>query len=549
MSANAANDTIHFPPAHLVDCILHYGSTDFHVHMFVLLHHSAYFRTVFEMLSAQSPSSSSSSSSDDSQPCSHPWIAHCIHLPQLNRLVEGNVVTAADIHLFLCHLYFSSHHCYPPFLPGTDVDLTVASSPLSMHFAPILSLAWSDESPQLRFADGDLVCNESLLTLAHYFDCAQMLQQCEVVLLAQTKFGAEHEEAAWLTSHCLESLQCADRYRLRRWRAECTRVVAADRSISRTAGYKRAKLTWGTALQAEVTAAMAQGTVEQAGVEEQTDSQQLIASPTLPTIGSFEVIGDAVFFPPRQLADFVLHYDDISFHIHRFVLHFHSTFFRTYFETLSRATHDSSPSSKRARRCNHPHIDDCYQMLRQIQLVTKEAVTADDFRLFLCHLYFGAHYCYPPYLPLTDVDLDSDVDPLPVSLSFSPSPISWFVHSTQLRMCDEGREFVMHESLLTLARSFDCAQLLKRCEAVLLSAVEWSESTGNVDWLNGFCWWWLEFSERYRLADVRRAFIRFIASNRGLLDSQQFREAKQARDKGLLLEIMEVAIRVRDGEV
>ena len=38
-----------------------------------------------------------------------------------------------------------------------------------------------------------------------------------------------------------------------------------------------------------------------------------------------------VTFPPSELADFVLHYDNTAFHVHNFLLHHHSAYFRTYF--------------------------------------------------------------------------------------------------------------------------------------------------------------------------------------------------------------------------
>ena len=125
---------------------------------------------------------------------------------------------------------------------------------------------------------------------------------------------------------------------------------------------------------------------------------------------------DIVFFPPREVADFVIHYDK-HFHVHKFVLHHHSAYFRAYFLTLSpqsdvyidvdiRPASDSSPAIKRPKRCNHPTIAHCIHLPQQITLVDKDDVDADDFELFLCHLYFSAHYCYPPCLPKTDIDLE-----------------------------------------------------------------------------------------------------------------------------------------------
>ena len=231
--------------------------------------------------------------------------------------------------LFLCHLYFARQYRYPPFLAVTDVDLTATAPPLSLHFPPVRSLDWSDKSRRLRSTDdGKLFArNEALLTLAHYIDCAQMMQQCEAVCLTQVADGERGNNYLWLTSQCLESLQYADRYNMRVWKAACLRIIAADKGVSKTAEYRKAELTWGAQLLEEVQAAADEG---QTGAEEHKNVQQLPPSPILPTIRQFDSIGDAVFFPPRQHADFVIQYVDTDFYVHRFVLYYHSAFFRTH---------------------------------------------------------------------------------------------------------------------------------------------------------------------------------------------------------------------------
>ena len=104
------------------------------------------------------------------------------------------------------------------------------------------------------------------------------------------------------------------------------------------------------------------------------------------------------FFPPRQHADFVIHYDDKAFHVHKFVLHHHSAYFRAYFKTLTQSL-DSSipPPTKKRRSCHHPSIAHCIHLPQQMYLVEEEGIVdAADFDLFLCHLYFSDRYCYPP---------------------------------------------------------------------------------------------------------------------------------------------------------
>ena len=179
--SSSAGKTVLFPPRKLIDYVIHFDSSDFHVHKFVLHHHSTYFRTHFETLLQASQDSSSSSSNAPQQPCSHPSIAHCIHLPLQTRLVEGGLVTAADLRLFLCHLYFSAHYCYPPFLPLTDVDLDDDFPPLSLHFTPVPTLDWSGASRQLRSTSTDdgaqFSRTEALLTLAY----STALRRCRSV--------------------------------------------------------------------------------------------------------------------------------------------------------------------------------------------------------------------------------------------------------------------------------------------------------------------------------------------------------------------------------
>ena len=241
---------VFFPPHELADFVIHYNNSHFHVHKFVLHHHSAYFNAYFRTLT--NTASSSSPSSDDAQLCKiHPQIAHCIHLPQQARLAGGEEVDADDFCLFLCHLYFSSHYCYPPYLPLTDVDLDGDSPPLSQTFPPITSLDF-ESVETLRCSDGEYEFNESLLTLAHYFDCAAMMAQCEIILLKQLEYGERTGDHVWLVEVCFLWLPVADRYRLSKQRKACIHVLAADRGLLQRKEYQRAKQTWDRSLMADL---------------------------------------------------------------------------------------------------------------------------------------------------------------------------------------------------------------------------------------------------------------------------------------------------------
>ena len=253
---NAVN-AVFFPHRRCVDVIIHYAGTDFHVHQQVLYHHSAYFRRHLEGSAA---ADSSGPASNRPRRCNHPHIAHCIHLPQQTTLVAETVVTADDFQLFLCHLYFSAHYCYPPFLPKTDIDLDAESPPLCQTFPAVTSLDWSDKSPQLRISDEDgnrFAFNEALLTLAHYLECSAMMQQCETVLLTQEEWNKTVHNRAWLARSSLWWLLKAETYKLHKCRRACIRAIAnAPDSVREEDVYKSAKQQWDKEVLLEMVEAM-----------------------------------------------------------------------------------------------------------------------------------------------------------------------------------------------------------------------------------------------------------------------------------------------------
>ena len=153
-------------------------------------------------------------------------------------------------------------------------------------------------------------------------------------------------------------------------------------------------------------------------------------------------------------------------------------------------------------------------------------VTAEDLRQFLCPLYFASHYCYPPYLPKTDIDLDADNPPLRLTFR-SIESLEWSDIAPQQRQRDMGVRLVLtfFESPITLGYYFDCAALMAQCEAVMLTA--------------GNSWCWLLFCHHYRLDRAKKDFIERIVDVSGLLKSEQYKRAKQNWDKELVLELVE----------
>ena len=255
---------------------------------------------------------------------------------------------------------------------------------------------------------------------------------------------------------------------------------------------------------------------------------------------------NSVHFPPRQLADFVIHYDDTAFYVNKFVLHYHSAYFRTYFDTLSSPTNSSSPTepptSKKSKHCNHPSIAHCIHLPQQTDLVEKKPATAKDFRLFPCHLYFASHYCYPPSLPKSDVDLAASSPPLSLHFPSIPS-LDWSNTSPQLRFTNEDGKFTAeNKSLLAIAYYLDCAAVMAQCEAVLMTMVEWGKKSKDSEWIVTKSWFWLQHAARYKLVRAKGAFIRVIAADKGLLENERYKQAKQQWDKALLMEMMEGAL-------
>ena len=55
-----------------------------------------------------------------------------------------------------------------------------------------------------------------------------------------------------------------------------------------------------------------------------------------------------VTFPPSKHVDFVLHYGNTAFHVHKLVLHHHSAYFRTYLDTLPAPSRSKAKKRKKA---------------------------------------------------------------------------------------------------------------------------------------------------------------------------------------------------------
>ena len=119
-------------------------------------------------------------------------------------------------------------------------------------------------------------------------------------------------------------------------------------------------------------------------------------------------------FPPAFHSDFVIHYRGTSFHVHKFILSCHSSYFRTYRQQLADGLR-AYPTTE----CNeHADIAHC---IRVPDSCGKLDASSDDFRLFLCHLYFADCYGCMSFRPVTDVVMAAQPPPL-VSLTCPSLP-------------------------------------------------------------------------------------------------------------------------------
>ena len=126
--------------------------------------------------------------------------------------------------------------------------------PVSLQFSGIQQLSnsrWFHDLTPLRSSDNNISKqHESLLTLAHYLDCAQMMQQCEAAMM--TAAHVDDENYSWLVPHCWSSLQYSSRYKLEKAKAFHIATIPADDDLLETEEYKDGKLWMDNALVVEL---------------------------------------------------------------------------------------------------------------------------------------------------------------------------------------------------------------------------------------------------------------------------------------------------------
>ena len=241
MSASSTTrKQVHLPPLRLSDFVIHYRSADFHVHTFVLYHHSAYFRTYLDAMQPLIPMVTGkkrksctvdlSSLEERDDKCSHSPLVRCIDLPDefgIKSPVQGYASEDSFL-LFLQHLYFSFTLHSPPFAPKPELRaaLTETSPRCSTFPASLSTAAELIQCSECEADDeGPLYFREPLLSLFHYFDCQAALKKCEAVILGPGR--EECKRSLW----CWGWLPMAVRYGMKELEEQCLEDAVKDKEL------------------------------------------------------------------------------------------------------------------------------------------------------------------------------------------------------------------------------------------------------------------------------------------------------------------------------
>ena len=236
---------VHLYPALASDFVIHYRDTDFHVHTFVLHHHSGYFRN---HLSATAPAGKvekekvvgkgnkrrkvvTFSTTETSEVCQHHMAyIRCLHLP---TKFGDTPASNEDFHFFLRHLYFASTLHLPPFIPNKvildSLDSLTDESPTCLEFPPTASV--QKDSVMARSlevytgkATEQLEWGEALLSLFHFFDCQQAMRRTQEVIIRGDMSTCDQ---AWYW------LPGAVRHRMKEVEDACIKKLGRDNEMGR----------------------------------------------------------------------------------------------------------------------------------------------------------------------------------------------------------------------------------------------------------------------------------------------------------------------------
>ena len=242
-AADVPRKQVHLPPVSDSNFVIHFRHTDFHVHSFVLLAHSTYFRTYLdtqerlrevkvEEVDVEGKKRRKVTAFTLAEPCAKCGPASIICCIDLPDDVGIKAADEADFLLFLRHLYFSSTLHLPPWVPKAENVSALTDATALCPAFPTTSQSFDDiKSYAQRSATGDLQWSEELLSLFHYFLCQAALDRCDAVIAIRCKaFIADNAPF----SHAWRFLSVASRFRLEKAEAACIARVATDGRVRLT---------------------------------------------------------------------------------------------------------------------------------------------------------------------------------------------------------------------------------------------------------------------------------------------------------------------------
>ena len=229
--------------------VIHYRSTDFHVHSLVLRTHSTYFRTYLSALQPLKPvvtgkkrktcSVDLSLADERRDKCDHSPLIRCITLPEKCGIAAAS---EAEFFLFLRHLYFSSTFHLPPWAPKAEIIAGLTDdTPVCLTFpiAPVDADDVALHAEEVEVGCGSWYWHVALLSLFHYFDCQAALERSEAAIISRVRV-ADTKANAW------HWLPIVSRFKLKRAEAACVAVIGEDSSVrlaDRTYGARLTKLS------------------------------------------------------------------------------------------------------------------------------------------------------------------------------------------------------------------------------------------------------------------------------------------------------------------
>ena len=254
--------------------------------------------------------------------------------------------------------------------------------------------------------------------------------------------------------------------------------------------------------------------------------------------------------PPLRLSDFVIHYRNADFHVHQFVLHHHSAYFRTYLDALQplvpvvrgkkrkRCSVDMSSLEERDGKCSHSPLVRCIELPDEFGIKSPVAGYASEnmFLLFLRYLYFCSILHSPPYSPKSDLLAALTDDTLTCTV-FPPSCVTKEELMKYTAIDVSTNNLVFCEPLVSLFHYFDCREALKKCEAVVLAP---ERQRGSPTW--GL--FWLPIAVRFEMKEVEQKCIEQVVRDKGFrVNDARYKALLERLSPPSMMQVLEAAIR------